>query len=409
MVPPARISASMSVAGRAGVGRQRRRMEGWKNSASACWSGGDGVAGRAFVAVQGPAEQTVPQGCGLRVGAQDLLGPHVVSGVGDPLEDVIEGRLGECGGVEVGLEDLGALAGVEPGSLVAGLGGGAADRSGCEGARPSFGEHRVLTPGDGVPDESRGAGGEVEGVEDRDRSIGLLLACVQGEEEIVGFGEGDQGGAGGVEQCRGEKVQGLPGALRADDTAGAVIGDPERGPAPARGPEPPADLGGPHHDPSRVPRRSGRRRSGRIAPARRRRAASPKARRASRTVPRPVCDPTAPRPCALTEGEAREEYLSGQRHDHGENTQDRQRPVSREGPGVSSREADSVLAAHDAEQRGDGVGRPGEVTGPGEDHDALGGQGRECEDRKCRRGGNSRPARATAASGRGGGPATCRS
>ena len=328
-----------------------------------------------------PRSRPSHRGVGLRVGAQDLLGPHVVSGVGDPLEDVIEGRLGECGGVEVGLEDLGALAGVEPGSLVAGLGGGAADRSGCEGARPSFGEHRVLTPGDGVPDESRGAGGEVEGVEDRDRSIGLLLACVQGEEEIVGFGEGDQGGAGGVEQCGGEKVQGLAGALRADDTAGAVIGDPERGPAPARGPEPPADLGGPHHDPSRVPRRPGRRRSGRIAPARRRRAASPKARRASRTVPRPVCDPTAPE--TLTEGEAREEYLSGQRHDHGENTQDRQRPVSREGPGVSSREADSVLAAHDAEQRGDGVGRPGEVTGPGEDHDALGGQGRECEDRKC--------------------------
>ena len=54
--------------------------------------GGDGVPGRPVVAVQGAAQQAVPERRRVRVGPQDLLRLGGVVRVGDPLQHVVERR-----------------------------------------------------------------------------------------------------------------------------------------------------------------------------------------------------------------------------------------------------------------------------------------------------------------------------
>ena len=181
MVPPARIRA-VEVGGRsAGGGDAASPDRALEEQRQRLLDGGDGVAGGAFVAVQGAAQQTVPQRLGGRVGAQDLLGLRVLPGVGDPRRAPRRGR---------------ARRARRRGSRPAGPWRTRRRRTGRPGRRtgrwrrvmvpaanalrPPFGEHRVLAPGDRVPDQLGGAGGEVEGVEDRHRPVG----CAAGRARV---------------------------------------------------------------------------------------------------------------------------------------------------------------------------------------------------------------------------------
>ena len=139
------------------------------------------------------------------MGTQDLLGLRVLARAGDPHQHLVQPDAGDRRGVEVGLQDLGAFAGVEPGGLVGGLRGGALDGSVRERLRPPFSEHRVLTAVDRVPHQLRGAGGGVERVENRDRPA-VALPGLQGEEQILGLREGHQRATGRIEQCGHQQV-----------------------------------------------------------------------------------------------------------------------------------------------------------------------------------------------------------
>ena len=223
--------------------------------------GGDGVAGGAVVPAQRPVEQPVPERCGVRVLAQDLGGFDGGDGVGDPAQHVVQAAPGQRGGVEVALDDLGGFGGVEPGGVVAlSAGAGSVDGAGGEGLGALLGDHRVHAPGDGVPHQLGQAGGEPERVE-HDAGATIGGAVPDGQEQVVGLGEGDQGGAGGGEQGGDEQVQGLAGALGADDAGGAVPRHPQ---VPAAGfvrlAEAPPDLAGiePGHAGPPLPCRSGR-------------------------------------------------------------------------------------------------------------------------------------------------------
>jgi hypothetical protein len=72
--------------------------------------GGDGVAGGAVVAVQRPVEQSVPEGRGVGVLAQDLGGFGGGDGLATQRSTSLEAAPGQRGGVEVALETLAASA-----------------------------------------------------------------------------------------------------------------------------------------------------------------------------------------------------------------------------------------------------------------------------------------------------------
>ena len=80
--------------------------------------GRGGVPGSARVALQGAVQQPVPQRRGLRVAPQDVGRGGRGLRMGRPLEDVLDGATGQRGGVEVGLQHLGRLKGVEAGRAV---------------------------------------------------------------------------------------------------------------------------------------------------------------------------------------------------------------------------------------------------------------------------------------------------
>ena len=161
MVPRRRMRSATSVAGRPGPGTQRRRMSCLEEQAHRLLDGGDGVAGGPVVAVQRAVQQPVPERGGVRVFAQDLGRVGGGGRVRDPAQHVVEGAAGQRGGVEVGLEDLGGLGGVEAGGVVAvAAGDGAVDGAGGERLRAAFGDHRVDTAVDRVPDQLRQPGGE---------------------------------------------------------------------------------------------------------------------------------------------------------------------------------------------------------------------------------------------------------
>ncbi|MFC5041848.1 hypothetical protein [Ornithinimicrobium kibberense] len=147
--------------------------------------------------------------------------------------------------MEVGLDDLGGLGGVEPGGLVAvPLGDGTLDRAGGERLGPPLGHDRVHAPLDRVPHELRESGHQPERVEHDARSP-VAGAGGERQEQVVRFGEGDQGRPGSVEQGRGEQVQGLSRPLGPDDPGGAVPRHPQVHPG---------GGGGPSKVPSCVPR-----------------------------------------------------------------------------------------------------------------------------------------------------------
>jgi hypothetical protein len=53
------------------------------------------------------------------MGVEDLLRLHGGEWIGHPMQHVIEAAAGEGGGVQVGLDDLGRLRGVEAGGVAA--------------------------------------------------------------------------------------------------------------------------------------------------------------------------------------------------------------------------------------------------------------------------------------------------
>ena len=203
-------------------------MSAWKNSDTACCTVVIGVAGGAVVAVERPVQQAVPERLGVRVASQDL---HRLGGrgrVGDPLQDVLEGLPGQGRGVEVALQHLRRLGGVEPGSIVAGAAGDRTlDGAGGEGLGAPLGDLGVHAAGDRVPDQLvDDALGQAERVEDHARPV-VAGAFGEAEQQVLDLRQGDQGSARGAEQRRGEQVEGLAGALRADHAGGAVPRHPQ--------------------------------------------------------------------------------------------------------------------------------------------------------------------------------------
>ena len=156
--------------------------------------------------------------------------------------------------MEVALDDLGGLGGVEPGGVVALAScAGAGDGAGGERLGAFLGDHGVHAPGDRVPDQLGQSRGEAERVQ---HDTGAISggAVPDGQQQVVGLGEGDQGGAGGGEQGGDEQVQGLAGPLRADDAGGAVPRHPQVAAARFVGdPEPPPHLAWLHPSQSRHP------------------------------------------------------------------------------------------------------------------------------------------------------------
>ena len=207
-------------------------------------NGGDRVACRPVVPVEGATQKAVPEGRGRGMRAQDLLGLRGVVRVSDPHEHVVQGRLGERCGVEVGLQDLRRLGRVEAGRLVAGAAAhGAADGPGGEGLGATLGRHGVGAPLDRVPDELRYAGREVERIEDVNRSV-VRCTCSDRQVEVVGLGQGDKRGTRGGQQRRRQEVEGLARPLGAEHTGGSIEGHPQVHAAGNFGPpEPPAELG----------------------------------------------------------------------------------------------------------------------------------------------------------------------
>ena len=243
-MPRSRMTAAMSVAGRPGPGTQRARMPGWKNRLIACWTVVTGVAGGAVVAGERALEQPVPEVCRAGVVEQDLGGFVGGERAGDPFQEPVEGVAGEGGGVEVALQHLGGFGGIEPGCGVAGAAGGAGlDGAGGERLGASFGDEGVDAADDRVPDEFGQPVGLGERVEHHGGPV-VAAAGGVGQQQVVDLGEGDQRRAGCGEQGRGEQVEGLAGALRADHAGGAVPRAPQVAAARLVGlADPPADLG----------------------------------------------------------------------------------------------------------------------------------------------------------------------
>ena len=226
-MPPRVMTSAMSVGARPGRGGAPAADVGLEEQGHGLLDGGDGVAGGAGVTVEGAVEQSVPERVGVGVFSQDLGGFGGGSGFGDPPQQVIHAAPGEGGGVEVGLEHFGCFAGVEPCGVIPGAAvHGAFDSASGERFGSPFGDHRVNTPGDRVPQQFREPGGEAERVKHH-AGPATGGAGGDGEQEVFGFGEGDQGGARCGEQGGGEGVEGFPGALGADDPGGAVPGHPE--------------------------------------------------------------------------------------------------------------------------------------------------------------------------------------
>ena len=126
--------------------------------------------------------QPVPERCRVRVGAQHLLGQAGLARVGDPVQHVLDAAPGQRGGVEVPLQHLGGLGGVEPGGGVSAATGRAGDRPGRERLRPPLGDHRIDTPADRVPHQLRQTWGQPERVQHRHRAT-PSAAPRQGEQQ----------------------------------------------------------------------------------------------------------------------------------------------------------------------------------------------------------------------------------
>ena len=122
MVPPRAMTSARSVAGRPGPGMHRARSELLEEQGHRLLHGGDGVPGGPVVAVQRPVQQAVPERRGVRVGAQDLLGVVAPRGLATHSRTSSMAAAGQGGGVEVGLQHLRALGGVEPGRASPGPG-----------------------------------------------------------------------------------------------------------------------------------------------------------------------------------------------------------------------------------------------------------------------------------------------
>ncbi len=190
-------------------------------------AGGDGVAHGAVVAVQSAVEQSGPEAGGVRVLAQDLAGFGGAGRVGNPLQNMLDRASGERGGVEERLDDLGSLGGVEPRSRIALPGGdGGADRAGGERLRPTLRQQRVDAADDRVPHQFGQAGCETERVEHNTRSA-VRCAGRQRQQQVVGLGQCHERSSGRGQQGGDEQVEGLAGALRADDAGGAVPPAPQ--------------------------------------------------------------------------------------------------------------------------------------------------------------------------------------
>ena len=160
------------------------------------------------------------------MGTQDLLGVRGVQRIRHPTQNLLEGPTGQSGGMEVGLDHLRGLAGVEAGGVVASSASDrAGDGAGRERLRPTLGDHRVDAAVDWVPHQGGDAGCEPERIEDGDRAV--LGAAGDRQEEIVGLGERDECGAGCVEECGGQEVEGLARALRSEDAGRAVPRAPQ--------------------------------------------------------------------------------------------------------------------------------------------------------------------------------------
>ena len=218
MVPPRAIRSARSVAGRPGPGVQRARIDGLEEQRHRLLHGGDGVAGGAVVAVQGAAQQPVPERRRVRVGAQDLLGLVGVAGVGDPLQHVLErcGRSGRRRGSRPAAPWRPRRRRSGPRRRRA-SGDRALDGAGGERLGPPLGDHRVGAAGDRVPHQLRqprapGRTGRAP------RPAGCRLARgVEGEQQVVGLGQRHQRRARRVQQRRGQQVEGLARALRPVD------------------------------------------------------------------------------------------------------------------------------------------------------------------------------------------------
>ncbi len=241
MVPFAAMSSAMSVAGLCRAGDAALPDVGLEEQGHGLLDGGDGVAGGAVVAVQGGVEQARPELGGVWVAAQDFAGVAGLARVGDPLQDVVQGAAGQGGGVEVGLDHLGGFGGVEPGGVVAVGGRATLDGAGGEGFGAAFGDHRVDATVDRVPHQGGEAGGQPERVQHRDRAV--FGAAGDGQQQVIGLGQGDQRGTGRRQQRRGEQIQGLAGTLRADHPGGPVPRAPQlTSVGLPRLPDPPTDL-----------------------------------------------------------------------------------------------------------------------------------------------------------------------
>ena len=244
----------------------------------------DRVSGGAVVALQGSAEEPVPELGRVRVSAQDLLRLARVAGIGQPGQHPVQGvPLQRCC-VEVRLEHLGAFRGVEPGRLITRTTGhGASYRSRCEGLGAALGDHRVLAPLDGVPDQLGYAGREVEGVEYRHGAV-ASLSVSDGEEEVLGLGQGHQRRPWGIEEGRGQQVEGLTRPLWSVHASGPVERDPQLHTSrDARTAQAPTNIRCLHH---RRPTRSGR-----MMARRRRSSRSPSTTATSWRDAKPYCAP----------------------------------------------------------------------------------------------------------------------
>ena len=174
-MPPARIRAARSVAGRPRAWGAAGADVGLEEQGHGLLDGGDGVGDGVGGAVQRAGEQAVPEPGGVRVLAQDFGGLFGGDGVGDPFQDVLDAAAGQRGGVQEALQHLGGFGGVEAGGVVgAAVGDGAGDGAGGERLRAAFGDLGVDAPGDGVPHQlGQVPGGGAERVEDRDRPFGV--------------------------------------------------------------------------------------------------------------------------------------------------------------------------------------------------------------------------------------------
>ena len=250
MVPPRAMRSARSVAGRPGPGVHRARSEAWKNRAIACCT----------VVVVFPAVRSSPcnapcsRPCqnGAACGWVRRISSGVVAPRGLATHSRTSSMLpaGQGGRVEVRLQHLRALGGVEPGRRVPGaLGDRTPDGAGGERLRAAFGDHRVHTPVDRVPHQLRQPRRQTERVQHRHRTttrlpVAASRTVVDGQQQVLGLGQRDQRRARCGQQRRSEQVEGLPGSLWPVHAGRPVERHPQvPGSRDRPGPEPPPHLG----------------------------------------------------------------------------------------------------------------------------------------------------------------------